>query len=92
MIQILLPIHILAGTIALLCAALAVSSEKGKRLHVLSGRTYFWGTVVNKSCLLASMSLDLYGKSPLQHIGKMKINVAAKTTVMPSTPCTSDII
>ena len=39
---ILLPIHILAGTIALLCAALAVSSEKGKRLHVLSGRTYFW--------------------------------------------------
>ena len=40
--QILLPIHILAGTIALLSAALAVSSEKGKRLHVLSGRTYFW--------------------------------------------------
>ena len=40
--QILLPIHILAGTIALLCAALAVSFEKGKRLHVLSGRTYFW--------------------------------------------------
>ena len=43
--QILLPIHILAGTIALLCAALAVSSEKGKRLHVLSGKTYFWGMV-----------------------------------------------
>jgi len=42
MMQILLPIHILAGTIALLCAALAVSSEKGKRFHVLSGRTYFW--------------------------------------------------
>ena len=42
MMHILLPIHILAGTIALLCAALAVSSEKGKRLHVLSGRTYFW--------------------------------------------------
>ena len=41
--QILLPIHILAGTIALLCAALAVSSEKGKRLHVLAGRAYFWG-------------------------------------------------
>ena len=40
---ILLSIHILAGTIALFCAALAVSSEKGKRLHVLSGRTYFWG-------------------------------------------------
>ena len=42
MMQILLPIHILAGTIALLCAALAVSSGKGKKLHVLSGRTYFW--------------------------------------------------
>jgi uncharacterized membrane protein YidH (DUF202 family) len=41
--QILLSVHVLAGTIALLCAALAVSSEKGKRLHVLSGRTYFWG-------------------------------------------------
>ena len=40
--QILLTIHILAGTIALLCAALAVSLEKGKRLHVLLGRAYFW--------------------------------------------------
>ena len=40
--DILLVIHILAGTIALLCAALAVSSEKGKKFHVLSGRTYFW--------------------------------------------------
>ena len=39
---ILLTIHILAGTIALFCAALAVSSEKGKKFHVLSGRTYFW--------------------------------------------------
>ena len=38
----LLAIHILAGTIALLCAALAVSSEKGKKFHVFSGRTYFW--------------------------------------------------
>ena len=43
MIQILLPIHILAGIIALTTAALAVSSKKGKRLHVLSGRIYFWG-------------------------------------------------
>ena len=38
----MLKIHILAGIIALLCAALAVSSKKGKKLHVLSGRTYFW--------------------------------------------------
>ena len=42
---ILLSIHILAGTIALLFAALAVSSEKGKKLHVLSGRAYFWSMV-----------------------------------------------
>jgi len=42
-VQILLPIHILAGTIALLCAALTVLSEKGKRVHVLSGKAYFWG-------------------------------------------------
>ena len=40
--EFLLPIHILVGTIALLCAALAVSSEKGKKIHVLSGRIYFW--------------------------------------------------
>ena len=39
---ILLSIHILGGTVALLCAALAVSSEKGKKFHVISGRTYFW--------------------------------------------------
>ena len=42
MMQILLPIHILAGTIALFSAIMAVLSEKGKKLHVLSGRTYFW--------------------------------------------------
>ena len=41
--QILLPLHILAGTIALVSAVLAVLSEKGKRLHVISGRTYFYG-------------------------------------------------
>ena len=37
----LLPIHILAGIIALFCAALAVVSKKGKRFHVLSGIAYF---------------------------------------------------
>ena len=40
--HILLTIHILAGAIALLCVALAVSSAKGKKLHALSGKTYFW--------------------------------------------------
>ena len=46
MIQILLPIHILAGIIALSCAAISVSSEKGQKIHILSGRTYFWCMVV----------------------------------------------
>jgi len=46
MMQILLSVHILAGIFALLCSALAVCSEKGKRIHVLSGRTYFWSMVV----------------------------------------------
>ena len=35
-------IHVLVGTVALLCSAIAVSSQKGKKFHVLSGRTYFW--------------------------------------------------
>ena len=42
----LLPIHILAGIIALFCAALAVVSKKGKRFHVLSGIAYFWSMTV----------------------------------------------
>ena len=41
--QILLEIHILAGIVSLLGAALAVSSAKGTKPHVLSGRAYFWG-------------------------------------------------
>jgi len=40
--DILLSTHILAGTIALFCAGLALLSEKGKKFHVLSGRIYFW--------------------------------------------------
>ena len=43
--DILLIIHISAGAIALVCAALAVSSKKGKKLHIISGRTYFWSMV-----------------------------------------------
>ena len=34
--------HILAGTIALLSAAIAVLSEKGKKFHVLQVELYFW--------------------------------------------------
>ena len=45
-IEILLPIHILAGIFVLLGAALSVLSEKGKKLHVLPGKTFFWSMVV----------------------------------------------
>ena len=41
----LLPIHILAGIIALLAAAFAICSEKGKKIHIAAGRTYYWGMV-----------------------------------------------
>ena len=46
MIEILLPIHITSGSIALFSAALAISSEKGKKIHVLSGKSYFWAMVL----------------------------------------------
>ncbi len=41
----LLPIHILAGTIALLASAFAICSEKGKKIHITAGKTYYWGMV-----------------------------------------------
>ena len=43
---ILLSIHILAGSVALLSAALAFSTEKGKKFHVLIGKAYFWSMVI----------------------------------------------
>jgi len=43
--DLLLLIHILAGTIALFAAAFAICSEKGKKIHITSGRTYYWGMV-----------------------------------------------
>ena len=39
----LLFIHIIAGSVSLLAAALAVVSAKGKKVHIRAGRTYFWG-------------------------------------------------
>ena len=43
---ILLLIHILAGSVALAGAALALATEKGKKFHVLIGKTYFWSMVI----------------------------------------------
>ena len=44
--QYLLFIHILAGSISLVTAAFAVVSSKGKKVHIIAGRTYFWGMAV----------------------------------------------
>ena len=44
--QYLLFTHIIAGSISLMAAAFAVLSSKGKKLHILSGRTYFWGMAI----------------------------------------------
>ena len=41
--QYLLFTHIIAGTVSLLAASLAVVLGKGKKVHILAGRTYFWG-------------------------------------------------
>ena len=41
----LLAIHILAGTTALLAAAFTICSEKGKKTHIIAGRTFYWGMV-----------------------------------------------
>ena len=46
MTETLLLIHIASGSIALFSAALAISTEKGKKIHVLSGKSYFWGMVL----------------------------------------------
>ena len=44
--EILLSIHILAGSVALVSAALALTTEKGKKFHVLIGKAYFWSMVI----------------------------------------------
>lgn len=41
--DILLPMHIAAGIVALVASLLAVVSAKGKKLHIRSGRIYFLG-------------------------------------------------
>jgi len=40
--DILRPIHIFAGSLALIFSVMAVSSAKGKKLHVFAGKAYVW--------------------------------------------------
>ncbi len=42
----LLIIHILAGTLALMAVVSAVVSSKGKKVHIIAGRTYLWGMTI----------------------------------------------
>ena len=42
----LLPIHIPAGILALVCATGAVLFEKGRAKHIISGRIYFWSMAI----------------------------------------------
>ena len=39
--RILLTIHVVAGSVALICAFIAISVKKGRKAHNLVGRTYF---------------------------------------------------
>jgi len=54
--NILLGTHIRTGTIALLGAAVAILSAKEKRVHILSGRAYFWGMA---TIFLSAISIKL---------------------------------
>ncbi len=42
----LLFFHIAGGVLALASAATAIFSEKGKRIHIKAGKTYFWSMLV----------------------------------------------
>lgn len=57
---ILLIIHIGAGSVALLTAAIAVFTPKGRKWHILSGRAY---TVVMTLVFLTAVPLALLGAS-----------------------------
>ena len=58
--QYLLFIHILAGSISLVAAAFAVVSSKGKKAHILAGRTYFWGMAV---IFLSAIPMSIAGSN-----------------------------
>ena len=43
--HLLLTLHILFGSLALIASVLAISNKKGKQAHRLFGKIYFWGMV-----------------------------------------------
>lgn len=60
-IQILLIIHIISGSMALVSGTLAIISKKGKPFHVLNGRIYFIAMLI--VCLTA-LTLSLISHNP----------------------------
>lgn len=46
MTQVILIIHILAGFTALVTGFVAITTQKGKRWHIRSGRIYFWSMIL----------------------------------------------
>jgi hypothetical protein len=44
--DLLLNVHIVAGSAAMISSGFALGSAKGKKAHILSGRIYFWAMVV----------------------------------------------
>lgn len=42
----MLIIHTISGFLALACGAVAITSKKGKRVHVNGGRIYFWSMIL----------------------------------------------
>ena len=41
-LDILKPIHVLAGSLTLLSGIVAMTSKKGQNVHRLSGKVFFW--------------------------------------------------
>ena len=54
--NILLALHVSAGVLALLSAAVAIFSEKGKQVHLIAGSAYFWRMV---GIFLTAMPMSL---------------------------------
>lgn len=42
----MLIIHVISGFLALVCGAVAISTKKGKGVHVTAGRVYFWSMML----------------------------------------------
>jgi uncharacterized membrane protein len=46
MLDLLKPIHILAGSLTLICGLVAIISVKGGPIHRISGKVFFWSMAV----------------------------------------------